>query len=133
MRGINIRNTLTDEWKERGAKESLEFAILTNEIYKGTFEKTAKQIKDFKNLKIDDNPRDHMGELEIILTMLGEATTTEITKNRNSQKFAELARDAKEGGKVAGNARKEIEQKTNKKVMGKNNFHSQVQTKKLKK
>lgn len=132
MRGINVRNTLTDEWKGRGAREGLEFAILTNEIYKGTFEKTAKQIKDFKNLKVDDNPRDHMGELEIILTMLGEATTTEITKNRNSQKFRELARDAKEGGRVAGNARKEIEQKTNKKVLDKNNFHSQSQTKKLK-
>jgi len=122
MRGINIRNTLTDEWKNRGAREGIDFAILTNEIYKGTFEKTAKQIKDFKKLRNQDNPRDHMGELEIILTMLGEASTTEITQNRNSKKFKELAIDAKDGGKIAGNARKEIEQKTGKKVMGKNNY-----------
>ncbi len=122
MRGINVRNTLTDEWKKRGAREGIDFAILTNEIYKGTFEKTAKQIKDFKKLRNQDNPRDHMGELEIILTMLGEASTTEITQNRNSKKFKELAIDAKDGGKIAGNARKEIEQKTGKKVMGKNNY-----------
>lgn len=122
MRGINVRNTLTDEWKSRGAREGIDFAILTNEIYKGTFEKTAKQIKDFKKLRNQDNPRDHMGELEIILTMLGEASTTEITQNRNSKKFKELAVDAKDGGKIAGNARKEIEQKTGKKVMGKNNY-----------
>lgn len=122
MRGINVRNTLTDEWKNRGAREGIDFAILTNEIYKGAFEKTAKQIKDFKKLRNQDNPRDHMGELEIILTMLGEASTTEITQNRNSKKFKELAIDAKDGGKIAGNARKEIEQKTGKKVMGKNNY-----------
>ncbi len=124
MRGINVRNTLTDEWKDRGAKEGLEFAILTNEIYKGAFEKTAKEIKKFKSLRHEDNPRDHMNELEIILTMLGEATTTQITKNRNSQKFPELARDAKDGGRIAGNTRKEIEVETEEKVMGKNNFLS---------
>ena len=131
MRGINIRNSLTDEWKDRGAKEGLEFAILTNEIYKGTFEKTAKEIKDFKSLGRDDNPRDHFNELEIILTMLGEATTTEITKNRNSKKFQELQRDAKEGGAIAGNTRNEIEQKTGKKVMDKNNYLGNKKQKKL--
>lgn len=129
MRGINIRNTLTDEWKNRGAKEGVEFAILTNEIYRGTFEKTAKEIKAFKSLKREDNPRDHMNELEIILTMLGEATTTQITKKRDSKKFPELARDAKNGGRIAGNTRKEIEIETKEKVMTKNNFLNKKNTK----
>jgi DNA-damage-inducible protein D len=132
MRGINIRNTLTDEWKDRGAKEGLEFAILTNEIYKGIFEKTAKEIKDYKSLRNEDNPRDHMNELEIILTMLGEATTTQITKNRNSQKFKELEKDAKDGGRIAGNTRKEIEVETREKIMSKNNFLENIKQKKIK-
>lgn len=119
MRGANIRNTLTDEWKVRDAKEGLDFAILTNEIYKGTFEMDAKQIKEFKSLSHPENLRDHMSELELILTMLGEATTTTITAVRNSKGVPELALDAKEGGQVAGNARKEIEQKTGKKILEK--------------
>ncbi len=122
MRGINVRNTLTDEWQGRGAKEGFDFAILTNEIYKGTFEMNAKGIKNYKKLGNPDNPRDHMSELELILTMLGEATTTELTQIRDSKGFPQLANDAKEGGKVAGNARKEIEQKSGKKVMSKKNF-----------
>jgi len=99
MRGINVRNTLTDEWKTRGAKERFDFAILTNEIYKGTFEMDAKEIKKYKSLDNPDNPRDHMSELELILTMLGEATTTEITNTRDSRGLPELTEDAKEGGK----------------------------------
>lgn len=122
MRGINVRNTLTNEWKDRGANSSFDFAMLTNEIYQGTFEMTAKEIKDFKSLDNPDNLRDHMGELELILTMLGEASSTEITKTRNSNGLSELSKDAKDGGQIAGNARKEIEQKTNKKVMNRKNF-----------
>ncbi|MHB8903929.1 MAG: BRO-N domain-containing protein [Patescibacteria group bacterium] len=122
MRGINIRNTLTDQWKNRGAQGKFDFAILTNEIYRGTFEMDAKEIKKFKSLDNPDNPRDHMNELELILTMLGETTTTEITDVRNSKGLPELAQDAKEGGQVAGNTRKEIEQKTGKKIMTKKNF-----------
>ncbi len=122
MRGINVRNTLTDEWKDRGAKEGLEFAILTNEIYKGTFEKTAREIKKFKSLGHEDNPRDHMNELEIILTMLGEATTTRITKTNNSKGLPKLQKDARKGGQIAGNTRKEIEAETREKVMKKDNF-----------
>ncbi len=125
MRGINIRNSLTDEWKNRGAKIGIDFAILTNEIYKGTFDMTAKEIKDYKNLGNPDNPRDHMGELEIILTMLGEATITEITKSRDSVGMPKLKKDAKDGSKVAGNARKQIEHKTGKKVSTKENFLNQ--------
>ena len=120
-----IRNTLTDEWQERGAKEGFDFAILTNEIYRGAFEMDAKQIKDFKSLSNPDNPRDHMNELELILTMLGEATTTKITTTRNSKGLPELTQDAKRGGQVAGRARKDIEIQTGKKVMLKGNFKNQ--------
>lgn len=122
MRGINVRNTLTDEWQGRGAREGFDFAILTNEIYRGAFEMDAKQMKEFKSLGNPDNPRDHMSELELILTMLGEATTTEITTTRDSQGLPELSRDAKEGGQVAGRTRKDIEKQTGKKVISKGNF-----------
>jgi hypothetical protein len=131
MRGINVRNSLTDEWKTRGAKGGLDFAILTNEIYQGTFDMTAKEIKDFKNLDNPDNPRDHMNELELILTMLGEATTTELTRVRDSEGLPLLQKDAKEGGEVAGNTRKEIETKTGKKVTTKENYLDQKQVKRL--
>jgi DNA-damage-inducible protein D len=132
MRGINIRNTLTDEWKDRGAKEGIDFAILTNEIYKGTFDLNAKQIKDYKNLNNPDNLRDHMDEMELILTMLGEATTTRISKNKNSSGFQSLQKDAKIGGKIAGNTRKQIENKTKQKVLRKENYLNNTQKKKLK-
>ncbi|KKQ01824.1 MAG: hypothetical protein US12_C0040G0005 [Parcubacteria group bacterium GW2011_GWA2_36_24] len=132
MRGINIRNTLTDEWKDRGAREGIDFAILTNEIYKGTFEMNAKQIKDYKNLDNPDNLRDHMDEMELILTMLGEATTTRISKNKNSDGFKSLQKDAKIGGKIAGNTRKQIENKTKQKVLRKENYLNNTQKKKLK-
>ena len=132
MRGINIRNTLTDEWKDRGAKEGIDFAILTNEIYKGTFEMTAKQIKKYKNLDNPDNPRDHMDELELILTMLGEATTTKLSQIRDSKGLPLLKRDAKDGGQVAGNTRKEIEIKSGKKVMMKGNYLEKNQNKRIK-
>ena len=122
MRGINVRNTLTDEWQARGAKEGLDFAILTNEIYQGTFEMTTKEIKEYKNLDNPDNPRDHMNELELILTMLGEATTTKLSQTRKSQGLPSLKEDAKDGGNVAGNARKEIETKTGKRVTMKENY-----------
>ena len=125
MRGINVRNTLTDEWQERGAKEGFDFAILTNEIYRGAFEMNAKQIKEFKSLNNPDNPRDHMSELELILTMLGEATTTEITTTRNSKGLPRLSQDAKEGGQVAGRTRKDIETQTGKKVISRDNFKNQ--------
>ncbi|MBI2630745.1 Bro-N domain-containing protein [Candidatus Nomurabacteria bacterium] len=132
MRGINIRNTLTNEWKDRGAREGIDFAILTNEIYKGTFELNAKQIKNYKNLNNPDNLRDHMDEMELILTMLGEATTTRISQNKNSSNFQSLKKDAKAGGKIAGNTRKQIENKTKQKVLRKENYLDNTQNKKLK-
>lgn len=131
MRGINVRNSLTDEWKVRGAKGGFDFAILTNEIYKGTFDMTAKEIKDYKNLDNPDNPRDHMNELELILTMLGEATTTELTRTRDSEGLGSLKKDAKDGGVIAGNARKEIEDKAGRKVTTKENYLEQERTNKL--
>jgi hypothetical protein len=122
MRGINVRNTLTDEWKNKGMKEGLEFAILTNEIYRGTFEMDAKQIKEFKSLSNPDNPRDHMSELELILTMLGEASTTELSKKENPDGFLQNKVVARKGGNVAGKARKELEKQLGKKVITKDNF-----------
>lgn len=131
MRGINIRNTLTDEWKDRGANNGFDFAILTNEIYKGTFEMDAKQIKEFKSLGNPDNPRDHMNELELILTMLGEATTTKITTSRDSRGLPSLTKDAKDGGGVAGRTRKDIEEKTGESVVDRKNFLRDVQKKRI--
>jgi hypothetical protein len=123
MRGIEVRETLTSEWKNRGAKEGIEYAILTNDILGGTFEMSAEDYKKFKGLK-RENLRDHMDDLELILTMLGEATTTRIHKDRNSEGFEKLRGDAKEGGAVAGRTRKDIEQRTGKKIATRKNFLS---------
>lgn len=122
-RGIAIRNELTGEWQDRAIKNSLEFAILTNEIMQGTFDMKVGEYKKFKELK-KGNLRDHMDDMELIFTMLAEATTTRITKNRNSEGYSELKIDANDGGKAAGLARKNIESKINEKISTKNNFKS---------
>jgi len=124
MRGIAVRNTLTDEWKQRGVTKGLEYAILTDEIYKGTFDKTAKEYMEHKGLdkKAGDNLRDHMGDIELILTMLGEATTTKVTTEKDSKGLEALKKDAQVGGGIAGRTRKDIEEKTGKKVVSKDNF-----------
>ncbi len=123
VRGIAVRNELTGEWKKRGAEEHTEFAILTNEITKATFGKNVKEYKEFKGLeKPNQNLRDHMDDLELILTMLGEATTTRFTKDRDSQEFPVLKKDAKEGGEVAGSTRKDIEQKLGKSIVSSDNY-----------
>ena len=121
MRGIEVRETLTNEWKKRGAKEDIEYAILTAEISKAAFGMTPEEYKKFKGLK-RENLRDHMEDLELILTMLGEATTTKITKDRNSKGIIPLKKDAGEGGEVAGSARKDIEKRTSKRVSTKKNY-----------
>lgn len=131
MRGIEVRESLTSEWKNRGAKEGIEYAILTNEILSGTFDMSAESYKNFKGLK-KENLRDHMDDLELILTMLGEATTTRIHKDRDSKGFEKLKGDAKEGGAVAGSARKDIEKRTGKKISTKKNFIKLGQRKRLK-
>ena len=96
-RGIAVRNELTDEWKNRGARESIDYAILTNDIMKGAFELTVEEYKNLKGLE-RENLRDHMDDIELILTMLGEATTTKLHRDRDSQGFPQLDRDAKHGG-----------------------------------
>ena len=130
MRGIEVRETLTNEWKNRGAKEDVEYSILTAEISKAAFGMTPSEYKKFKGLK-RENLRDHMDDLELILTMLGEATTTKITKDRNSKGFVPLKKDAQDGGKVAGRTRKDIEKQTGKRVITKENYLKQPQDKKL--
>ena len=130
MRGIEVRETLTNEWKKRGAKEDTEYAILTAEISKAAFGMTPSEYKKFKNLK-RENLRDHMDDLELILAMLGEATTTKITRDRNSKGFVPLKKDAQEGGEVAGSARKDIEKRIGKQVSTKENYLKQPQNKKL--
>jgi hypothetical protein len=122
MRGINVRNTLTDEWKNRGVRASSEFAILTDEIYKGTFEMTAQEYKGHKDLDKENNLRDHMNDVELILSMLGEAATTNITQSRDSEGVEKLQQDAKDGGAVAGRTRKDLEKVTGKKVISKENY-----------
>lgn len=123
MRGIAVRDELTDEWQKRGVKEQLEYAILTAEISKATFGMTPAEYRDYKALNhTGDNLRDHMTDLELIFTMLGEASTTEIARNTDSEGFPENKQAARAGGKVAGNARKELEKKSGRKVSSRSNF-----------
>ncbi len=121
MRGIEARETLTNEWKNRGVKEGQEYAILTAEISKATFGMTPSEYQKFKGLK-RENLRDHMDDLELIFTMLGEASTTEIAKNKNSQGFNENKLIAEEGGNVAGKARRDLEERSGKKVSTSKNY-----------
>ena len=121
MRSIAIREELTGEWKNRGVKEQIEYAILTAEISKATFGLTPSEYKKVKGLK-SQNLRDHMTDLELIFSMLGEASTTEIVKTQNPEGFEENQQVAKQGGAIAGNARKELESKTGKKVVTSENY-----------
>ncbi len=121
MRSIAIREELTDEWKNHEVKEQKEYAILTAEISKATFGLIPSEHKKLKGLK-RENLRDHMSDLELIFSMLGEASTTAIIKTKHPKGFTENKKTAKEGGKIAGNARKALEIKTGEKVVNKNNF-----------
>jgi prophage antirepressor-like protein len=129
MRSIAIREELTDEWKNRGLKEQKEYAILTAEISKATFGLNPSQHKNVKGLK-NHNLRDHMTDLELIFSMLGEASTTAIVKTKNPKGFAQNKIVAKQGGAIAGNARKELELKTGEKVVSKTNYLPSAQIKK---
>ena len=120
VRGIAVRDELTKEWGQRGA-EGKEYSILTSEISKATFGLTPVEYKEHKNLK-SHNLRDHMDDMELIFTMLGEASTTRLTQVRDSQKFPNLKKDAKDGGDVAGSARKDIEHKLRKSIVSKDNY-----------
>jgi hypothetical protein len=121
MRSIAIRDELTDEWKKRGVREQREYAILTAEISKVTFGLTPTEYAEFKRLK-RENLRDHMSDLELIFSMLGEAATTEIARNRDTQGFPQNKQAARSGGKVAGNARRELEKKSGRKVVTNENY-----------
>lgn len=123
LKTIEIRKALTDEWEARGAKEGLEFAILTDEITKAWTGLTTREYKNLKDLK-KENLRDNMTNLELVLNMLAETATTEISKKREPKNFRENKKVAKEGGSVAGSARKDIEKRTGRKVItGENAGH----------
>ena len=116
LQAIQVRKELTDEWDSRGIKEGKEYAILTNEITKAWSGMTTKNYKNFKGLK-KENLRDNMSTLELVLNMLAEATTTEISKTSEPKTFAENVKVAQRGGKVAGEARKNIEEETGRSVI----------------
>jgi DNA-damage-inducible protein D len=133
MRGIEVRETLTDEWQKRGVKENPEYAILTAEISKATFGMTPSQYQKFKGLN-RENLRDHMNDLELIFTMLGEASTTKIAKDRNAQGFVENKVAAQKGGQIAGGARRKLELESGGKVATRKNYLTEPQgRKKIKK
>lgn len=122
MRSIAIREELTSEWDKRGVKQSKEYGILTSEISKATFGMTPSDYKKYKSLKGKENLRDHMSDLELIFSMLGEASTKEITVKRDAQGFPENLQAARDGGAVAGNARRELEQKAGKGIITSENY-----------
>lgn len=126
MRGIETRETLTDEWKKRDVGAEIEYAILTAEISKATFGMTPSEYKKFKNLS-RENLRDHMDDLELIFTMLGEASTTRITRTKNLVGFPQNKRAAQEGGAIAGGARFALERKSGQKVSTPSNYLSLIQ------
>jgi len=131
LRGIAIRQDLTDEWKNRGIKEEKGFAILTNEISKATFNKNVQEYIQFKGLKKkSQNLRDHMTDWELILTMVGEKATTDITISKDSEGFEECKESAVEGGTIAKNTRKELEQKIGRSIVSKENYLHLTQKKK---
>ncbi|MBT3465135.1 phage antirepressor protein, partial [archaeon] len=129
VRGISIRDELTDEWKKRNVKTEKEYAILTGEISKATFGMTPSEYKKFKGLK-KENLRDHMDDLELIFSMLGERVSTEITKNEDAQGYDEVENAGKRGGRVAGNARKDTEHELGRPITSKENYLIEPEKKK---
>ena len=132
LKSIEIRKELTDEWEKRGVQKGQEYAMLTDEITKAWSGFSSKQYKQFKDLK-KENLRDHMSNLELVLNMLAEATTTEISKEKKPKTFKDNRKIAKQGGTIAGNTRKEIEVKSGRKIVTKQNAKqlSKNQNKKL--
>lgn len=129
MRGIAIREELTDEWQKRGAQEQKDYEILTAEILKSAFGITPSEYKNLKGLK-RENLRDHMDDFELIFTMLSERSTTEIHKNEDSKGMTKLKSDAKAGGAIAGIAREQLEKRLGRSVVSKANFLSGKKMKK---
>jgi DNA-damage-inducible protein D len=132
LRGIAIRQNLTDEWKERGIQHEKDFAILTAQISKATFGLTPSEYKDVKGLtRKSQNLRDHMTDLELIFTMLGERVTTEISQIEKPETFIKSKKIAKRGGGVAGTARKETEKELGRSIVTNQNFLSPISQKRL--
>ena len=129
VRGIAIRDELTDEWKKRSVKTEREYSILTAEISKATFGMTPSEYKKFKGLK-KENLRDHMNDLELIFNMLGERVSTEITRKEDAQGYTEVEGAAKRGGRVAGNARKDTEKELGRPITSKEKYLSEPEKKK---
>jgi len=121
MRGIAIREELTDEWQKRGAQEEKDYEILTAEVSKAAFGVTPSEYKELKGLK-RENLRDHMDDFELIFTMLGERATTEIHRNEDSQGVKKLKSDAHAGGNIAGNARKALEKRLKRPIVSGHNY-----------
>ena len=132
MRSIAIREELTEEWKNRGIRENIEYSILTSEISKATFGLTPSEYKKLKGLK-SHNLRDHFTDLELIFSMLGEASTTKVTRAKNAKGFKQNKEAAQIGGKIAGNALKELEKESGEKVITSENYLLEtMQQKKIK-
>ncbi|MBF0569675.1 MAG: Bro-N domain-containing protein [Candidatus Omnitrophica bacterium] len=123
MRGIAIREELTEEWKERGAQEDKDYEILTAEISKASFGVTPSEYKKLKGLR-RENLRDHMDDFELIFTMLGERSTTEIHREEDSRGLPKLKEDAVAGGRIAGDARKALEKRLKRSVVSRGNYLS---------
>ncbi|MFH0819945.1 MAG: Bro-N domain-containing protein [bacterium] len=132
MRGIAIREELTDEWQKRDAENDRDYEILTAEISQATFGLKPNEYRKLKGLK-RENLRDHMDDFELILSMLGERTTTEIHRTKNSRGVPRLKDDARVGGQIAGSARKQIERRIGRSIVSKNNFLKNKEIKKIKK
>lgn len=130
MRGIAIREELTDEWQNRGAQEEKDYEILTAEISKAAFGITPSQYKELKGLK-RENLRDHMNDFELIFTMLGERATTEIHRTEDSQGVVKLKSDAKSGGDIAGNARKALEKRIKRPIVSGHNYLKERESRKM--
>ncbi|MEK7744035.1 MAG: phage antirepressor protein, partial [Elusimicrobiota bacterium] len=129
MRGIVIREELTDEWKNRGARDKQDYEILTAEISKATFGVTPSEYKKLKGLE-RENLRDHMDDFELIFNMLGERATTEIHRTEDSKGVGKLKADAQAGGEIAGGARKNLEKRLGRSVVSKKNFLQKPEDKK---
>jgi len=132
VRGIVIRDELTDEWDKRGVRTKKEYSILTAEISKETFGLTPSQYKELKGLR-KQNLRDHMNDLELIFTMLGEASTTKIARKKDAKGFVENKDAATQGGTVAGIARKELEKRSSERVVTSENYLNKFESTKRKK
>lgn len=127
LRGMAARQKLTDEWADRGVQKSIDYALLTNDIMQGAFNLKVDEYKKLKGVE-RENLRDHMNDLELIITMLGEATTTHITQQRDSHGLPDLRGDAKKGGSFAGRTRKDLETQIGKKVISQENFLQKKKT-----